>query len=187
MMSAFFPVSPSGRNPGDKGNESWRSKHTYCVGTSQMKDATRVAGFHTWKSLGRHVKKGAKGIMIMAPMIRTKRSKSEGKAISIDAEPETFVMYRPVYVFDESQTEGDPLPNLHSTRVEGDATVYLERLTKHVTDSGIALQYGETTMRADGLSYGGRIVLKSGMPEAETFAVLVHELAHLCCVCSYVV
>ena len=153
----------------------------------QMKDATRVAGFHTWKSLGRHVKKGAKGIMIMAPMIRTKRSKSEGKAISIDAEPETFVMYRPVYVFDESQTEGDPLPNLHSARVEGDATVYLERLTKHVTDSGIALQYGETTMRADGLSYGGRIVLKSGMPEAETFAVLVHELAHLCCVGSYVV
>jgi hypothetical protein len=42
-------------------------------------------------------------------------------------------------------------------------------------------------MRADGLSYGGRIVLKSGMPEAETFAVLVHELAHLCCVGSYVV
>ncbi len=178
MMSAFFPVSPSGRNPGDKGNESWRSKHTYCVGTSQKPDATRVAGFHTWKSLGRHVKKGERGVMIMAPMVRTKRAKSEGKVVTIDAESETYVTFRPVYVFDQSQTEGDPLPDLHSTRVEGDATVYLERLTKHVTDSGIALEFGDPTMGADGRSYGGKIVIKAGMTEAETLSVLVHEVAH---------
>jgi hypothetical protein len=42
-------------------------------------------------------------------------------------------------------------------------------------------------MRADGLSHGGKITLKRGMPEAETFSVLCHELGHLCCVCSYVV
>ena len=187
MMSAFFPVSPSGRNPGDKGNESWRSKHTYCVGTSQMPDATRVAGFHTWKSLGRYVKKGEHGLVITAPMIHKKRAKSEGKVVSIDAESETYVTFRPVYVFDQSQTEGDPLPDLHSTRVEGDATVYLERLKKHVTDSGITLEFGTLASGADGLSYGGKIMLKEGMTGAETFSVLVHELAHLCCVGSYVV
>ena len=92
-------------------------------------------------------------------MIHKKRAKSEGKVVSIDAESETFVTFRPVYVFDQSQTEGDPLPDLHSTRVEGDATVYLERLTKHVTDSGITLEFGDPTMGADGLSYGGKIML----------------------------
>jgi antirestriction protein ArdC len=144
----------------------------------QKPDATRVAGFHTWKSLGRHVKKGERGVMIMAPMVRTKRAKSEGKVVTIDAESETYVTFRPVYVFDQSQTEGDPLPDLHSTRVEGDATVYLERLTKHVTDSGIALEFGDPTMGADGRSYGGKIVIKAGMTEAETLSVLVHEVAH---------
>jgi hypothetical protein len=66
----------------------------------QKPDATRVAGFHTWKSLGRYVKKGEKGVMIMAPMICTKRAKSEGRVVSIDAEPETYITFRPVYVFD---------------------------------------------------------------------------------------
>jgi antirestriction protein ArdC len=144
----------------------------------QKPDATRVAGFHTWKSLGRHVKKGERGVMIMAPMVRTKRAKSEGKVVRIDAESETYVTFRPVYVFDQSQTEGDPLPDLHSTRVEGDATVYLERLTKHVTDSGVTLEFGTPASGADGLSYGGKIMLKEGMTGAETFSVLVHELSH---------
>jgi len=144
----------------------------------QKPDATRVAGFHTWKSLGRHVKKGERGVMIMAPMVRTKRAKSEGKVVRIDAESETYVTFRPVYVFDQSQTEGDPLPDLHSTRVEGDATVYLERLTKHVTDSGVTLEFGTPASGDDGLSYGGKIMLKEGMTGAETFSVLVHELSH---------
>jgi hypothetical protein len=111
-------------------------------------------------------------------MIHKKRAKSEGKVVSIDAESETYVTFRPVYVFDQSQTEGDPLPDLHSTRVEGDATIYLERLTKHVTDSGIALEFGDPTMGADGRSYGGKIVIKAGMTEAETLSVLIHEYSH---------
>jgi len=144
----------------------------------QKPDATRVAGFHTWKSLGRYVKKGERGVMIMAPMVRTKRAKSEGKVVSIDADPETYISFRPVYVFDQDQTEGDALPDLRSNRVEGDATVYLERLTKHIADSGIVLEFGDPTMGADGRSYGGKIVIKAGMPGAETLSVLVHELAH---------
>jgi antirestriction protein ArdC len=144
----------------------------------QKPDATRVAGFHTWKSLGRHVKKGERGVMIMAPMVRTKRAKSGSKVVSIDADPETYITFRPVYVFDQDQTEGDALPDLRSNRVEGDATVYLERLTKHIADSGIVLEFGDPTMGADGRSYGGKIVIKAGMPGAETLSVLVHELSH---------
>jgi hypothetical protein len=145
----------------------------------QKPDATRVAGFHTWKTaFGRNVKKGEHGIMIMAPMVRTKRAKSEVNIVSIDAEPEKFITFRPVYVFSEDQTEGDPLPDLRSSRVEGDAAVHLERMVKHVATSGITLEYGDSTMQADGVSHGGRIVLRPGMTEAETLSVLIHEYSH---------
>jgi len=144
----------------------------------QNPSATRVAGFHTWKSFGRNVKKGEHGIMIMAPMVRTKKAKSDGNIVSIDEEPEKFITFRPVYVFSEDQTEGDPLPDLRSSRVEGDASVHLERMVKHVAASGITLEYGDSTMQADGVSHGGRIVLRPGMTEAETLSVLVHELGH---------
>jgi hypothetical protein len=138
--------------------------------------ATRVAGFHTWKTFGRSVSKGQHGIMIMAPMVRTPRAKADGKIVSIAEEPRQYVSFRPVYVFDEAQTEGDPMPDLRSNHVEGDATAHLARLVKHVAASGITLEYGDAAMSADGRSYGGKIVVKSGMPEAETFSVLVHEL-----------
>jgi hypothetical protein len=111
-------------------------------------------------------------------MVRTKRAKSEDNIVSIDAEPAKFITFRPVYVFSEDQTEGDPLPDLRSSRVEGDASVHLERMVKHVAASGITLEYGDSTMQADGVSHGGRIVLKPGMTEAETMSVLVHEYAH---------
>jgi hypothetical protein len=140
--------------------------------------ATRVAGFHTWKTFGRSVSKGQHGIMIMAPMVRTARAKADSKIVSIAEEPRQYVSFRPVYVFDEAQTEGEAMPDLRSNCVEGDATAHLARLVKHVAASGITLEYGDAAMSADGRSYGGKIVVKSGMPEAETFSVLVHELSH---------
>lgn len=62
--------------------------------------ATRVAGFHTWKTFGRSVSKGQHGIMIMAPMVRTARAKADSKIVSIAEEPRQYVSFRPVYVFD---------------------------------------------------------------------------------------
>jgi hypothetical protein len=72
-----------------------------------------------------------------------------------------------------------------ASMVEGDVSVHFDRLVKHVAALGITLEYADD-MEAQGLSYGGRIVLKSGMPAAETFSTLVHECGHLCCVHSYV-
>jgi antirestriction protein ArdC len=146
---------------------------------TQRPDAKRVAGFNTWKALGRFVRKGEHGIMIMAPMVLKRKAKSKGTLLEItDGKPKTFVSFRSVYVFDEAQTEGAELPSLRVNKVEGDATAHFERLVKHVADSGIVFEYGEPTMEADGLSYGGKIVLKGGMTGAESFSVLVHEFAH---------
>lgn len=82
-----------------------------------------------------------------------------------------------MHVFSQEQTDGDELPRFRASEVEGDVTIHYARLVKHVADLGITLEYADE-MSAQGLSYGGRIVLKSGMPAAETFSVLVHEAAH---------
>ena len=79
---------------------------------AQQPDATRIAGFHAWKKFGRCVRKGEHGIAIFAPMSRSKdhdereTSTSEGK--------KSVFGFRIAYVFDVSQTEGDPLPQFRA-------------------------------------------------------------------------
>lgn len=146
---------------------------------TQRPTATRVAGFNTWRQLGRHVLKGEKGIRIIAPIVSRKKDPSPADGITVVGEekPKTYLNFRFVHVFDLSQTDGEPLPECPVGRVEGDVAEHFDRLVKHVESLGITLEYRED-MEADGLSCGGRIVLKLGMPAAETFSVLVHELAH---------
>ena len=96
--------------------------HQYSFGNvlliaSQRPDATQVAGFHAWKKLGRSVKKGEHGIMILAPMTY----KTTGPEAGPDGEPEeqTYVRFRVVYVFDIRQTDGAPLPSLAMQGLQG--------------------------------------------------------------------
>lgn len=90
--------------------------HHYSFGNilliaTQYPAATRVAGFHTWKKLGRSVKKGEHGIMILAPV--TYKAQDVPPDGETPAEtPPPRVGFRVVYVFDISQTEGAPLPQL---------------------------------------------------------------------------
>jgi antirestriction protein ArdC len=89
---------------------------------SQKPTATHVAGFHTWHKLGRFVKKGEKGILILAPIIRENEQQNETD------ESSTAVGFRAAYVFDISQTDGQELPAIGS--VNGDPREYRERLGK---------------------------------------------------------
>ena len=69
----------------------------------QRPSASRVAGFQTWKSLGRFVKKGVRGIMILAPiMVNRKRSEE----LTEETEETKILRFKPVFVWDQSQTEG---------------------------------------------------------------------------------
>jgi antirestriction protein ArdC len=86
--------------------------HRYSLGNimliaSQRRDATRVAGFRTWNKLGRFVKKGEKGIFVLAPIMRRKTEGPEHLELKESTIPAGF---RAVYVFDVSQTEGQELP-----------------------------------------------------------------------------
>jgi hypothetical protein len=93
------------------------------VGALQKPQATNVAGIRTWNSLGRFVKRGEKGILILAPMIGRKKTNGAPEPTA-DAKEATSQLYgfRAVYVFDVSQTEGKDLPEL--TEVQGDVSGY---------------------------------------------------------------
>jgi len=135
---------------------------------SQKPTATHVAGFHAWHKLGRFVKKGEKGILILAPIVRRKHENAE--------QNETEESSTAVYFRDTSQTDGQELPEIGS--VNGDPREYRERLAKYVTEQSIALEYSQEIAPARGTSAGGKITLLPGQSPAEEFATLAHELAH---------
>ena len=157
--------------------------HNYSLGNileiaRQRPDAIRVAGMYAWNQLGRRVKKGEKGIRILAPMIGTrKRKDSEPSQDPVITHKPVLVGFRSAFVFDVSQTEGAELPEL-SSKVKGSVGEYRERLIDFTIGQGIQLDWKDTIAPALGVSYGGRITLFPGQETAEEFSTLVHELAH---------
>jgi len=144
----------------------------------QKPDATHVAGFRTWNSLGRSDRRGEKAIFILAPMVRNKRKndeKTEQNEYAKETQPKLYG-FRGAYVFDISQTEGKEIPAL--TEVQGDVSGYREQLFKFVEAQSVELSFSEEIAPAKGLSHGGKITLLSGMQPAEEFSTLVHEIGH---------
>jgi hypothetical protein len=156
--------------------------HNYSFGNvmliaRQKPHATNVAGIRTWNSLGRFVKKGEKGILILAPMIGRKKNRGVATPAADTEEAEAQLYgFRAVYVFDISQTEGKELPTL--TEVTGDVSGHREQLFKFVESQGVEMNFSERIAPAKGLSHGGKITLLSGMQPAEEFSTLIHEFAH---------
>lgn len=140
---------------------------------SQRPNATRVAGYHKWREFGRFVKKGAKGIFILAPIL-AKKATDQDATEEESARP--AVGFRAVYVFDFSDTEGEPLPELG--RAQGDPAGYMERLKAFTVERGIQLEYSEAIFPAQGQCSPGKITLLPGQSSAEEFATLAHEIAH---------
>jgi hypothetical protein len=156
--------------------------HNYSFGNvleiaRQMPTATRVAGFWTWKNVGRSVKAGQKGIRILAPIVGVCRKKDEEANKDITKQNERVLLgFRNAYVFDVTQTDGVDLPNMHE--VSGDPGDNIDRLAAFLKSKGIQLVYRESLDGALGKSYGGRIDILSGQSKAEEFSTLVHEAAH---------
>ncbi len=139
---------------------------------SQKPSASHVAGFRTWNQLGRFVKKGEKGILILAPIVRRKAENQEDR----DQASASIAGFRTAYVFDVSQTDGQELP--HIGMVQGDPREYRERLRTFADAQGISVEYSSEIAPARGTSSGGCIKLLPGQSEAEEFFTLAHELAH---------
>lgn len=145
------------------------SFHNVCLIASQRPDATRVAGFHTWRSMGRFVRKGEKGIVILAPIIGRRSDADENDSKRI-------VGFRAAYVFDVAQTDGEPLPE--AAAASGDPGGCTSALRGAIEARGIVIEEADTLDGALGMSCGGRIRIVKGLAPAEEFVVLVHEFAH---------
>lgn len=155
--------------------------HKYSFGNimlimAQRPDATHVAGFHTWKSLGRTVKKGEKGLLIIAPMLLKSKEREEHERGQDESQDRPRLRFRAVHVFDIAQTEGDPLPE--PAKVCGDPGDALGRLETAIRATGITLEDSEELGGAEGVSTGGRILIRPGQMPAERFSTIVHEWAH---------
>jgi antirestriction protein ArdC len=157
--------------------------HNYSFGNvleiaRQRPTSTRVAGMYAWNQLGRRVKKGEKGIRILAPIIGIRR-KSDEEAKKDDpayTNKPVLVGFRNAHVFDVAQTDGAELPEME--RAYGDAGENRDRLLTFISSRGIELVFTENIAPAMGVSYGGRIAILPGQTDAEEFATLVHEVAH---------
>jgi hypothetical protein len=158
--------------------------HNYSFGNilaiaRQKPDATRVAGIRTWNEMGRFVKKGEKGIQILAPMLGYRRNRKEADTgDQSETKPQTVLIgFRVVYVFDLSQTEGADLPETEHS-FTGEVGEPRDRLIGFLSQQNIALEFSEKIAPALGVSYGGKITLLPGQSKAEEFTTLVHETAH---------
>lgn len=169
------------------------SLHNQILIWLQKPDATLVAGYRTWQQkFNRYVKKGEKGIAILAP--RTCKPKEEDAAkegertyeggtvllSTLSSEegeqtaPRRRIYFTTVYVFDVSQTEGDPLPDEPEWRERAKDLDFEQRLMAFAQSRGITVEIVDDMDGAEGRSFGGKIQL---LPQSGSHT-FVHELAH---------
>lgn len=160
----------------------------------QRPDATLLAGYQTWqKKFHRHVKRGEKGIKIIAPVpVKEKRQvekideETQEIVIGIDGQPETETVerilprFRVTTVFDVSQTEGEPLPTLEVNELAGDVLIY-ENFMKGLEEiSPVPFLFQEIDSGAKGYYSNAEklVAIQTGMSQAQTMKTAVHEMAH---------
>jgi len=129
--------------------------------------ATLVAGFHRWQGMNRFVRKGEHGIPILAPIVF--RAKDEA-----DKDMVVLKGFKVVYVFDVSQTEGEPLPPVPNWKSPEQNAALSERLITYAQSLGISVTVKALPGEIQGASRGGAIELD---PSAGT-KTIIHEIAH---------
>lgn len=172
--------------------------HHYSFGNAllilvQCPHATNVAGYGTWKQLGRQVKRGEKGILILAPcnfravLEREKLDPQTGQTLyGPDGNPLTEKVkispnrFKIAHVFDLSQTEGRELPEIGVSELTGDVADYAGIYDRLTALSPLPVQQEDFPRSAKGYTSfsENRIVIKPGMSQVQTIKTLVHEIAH---------
>jgi antirestriction protein ArdC len=159
-------------------NYSW---HNCALIWSQKPEASRVAGFQTWKKLGRYVVAGSKGIAIFAPMtFKDKSTTAAGTEQELTSSTSTRVWFRVVYVFDISQTGGEPLAELPTECTGNGGESLCERLLDFAAEKGITVETRTIDGSAKGYASekGTRITLSNSLTASDRAAVLIHEISH---------
>ncbi|MCL4552140.1 MAG: ArdC-like ssDNA-binding domain-containing protein [Candidatus Marsarchaeota archaeon] len=143
---------------------------------AQRPEATNVAGYNTWLKLHRYVRKGEKGIRIIVPMRRKEREGEE------ETDEEQRVFFGTGVVFDISQTEGEPLPEVEVPMLDGDqgADLY-DHLEELVRREGVSVKQegGELVGDSMGAYFPGkREIIVRRASALQMTKTLAHEIAH---------
>ena len=169
--------------------------HNYSFNNSlliflQKPDASYCAGFTTWKALGRYVKPGEKGLVILAPAFK----KTEVEVLNKDGSPQldadgkpvteihTIPRYKTTTTFDYSQTDGKPLPQI-GKELTGSVEDYqrlFDAIKQVAEDKGVSVGFEDIKGGSKGYYHlkEDRIAIKSGMSEVQNIKTLLHELTH---------
>lgn len=151
----------------------------------QRPGATRVAGFKVWKGLGRSVMKGEKGIAILAPRVINRRNKETGEPeLDEHGKPKRAVVgFTSATVFDVSQTDGEPLPEVYQELSEDPPAGFVEDLEKAIVANGYQVVYEETGSAALGFTSPSskRVVIDPDLSPGTRATTLAHELGHIEC------
>jgi len=147
---------------------------------AQRPDATRVAGYQTWKRLGRQVNKGSKGIAILAPCVYRRRAVDEADPAENPAVARVLRGFTVVHVFDESDTTGEPLPDVAPVLLEGDGALW-DALAAQVASAGFALSRGDCAPANGYTNFDTHeVVVDGALSGRQADKTLCHELAHVC-------
>jgi N-terminal domain of anti-restriction factor ArdC len=163
------------------------SFHNQLLIAMQCPDASYVAGFRAFLQLNRCVRKGERGIRILAPItVRTREHGTEGRGGGEDDEEPKRTVFRAVAVFDVSQTEGLPGTEPVSLQspcqpIQGDTHAHLlTPLEQLAAELGYSAARRPLDGSADGWcdSHKQEIVVNEALPANAQVRVLVHEIAH---------
>lgn len=159
----------------------WDYSFNNCVLIMMQKpEATLVAGYRAWQNkFKRFVKKGEKGITILAPCPHkvTKEVKDENG--NIEVKEINFTTFRACTVFDISQTDGEDVPSI-VTELSGEVENYADMLDKLITLSPVPVGFESIKGGAKGYysHVEKRIAILEGMSEVQTIKTLIHEISH---------
>jgi hypothetical protein len=145
--------------------------HSYSLGNImlilwQKPAATHVAGYHAWQKMNRYVRKGEKGIAILAPCAYSDKADIT----------KTRIFFKTVWVFDISQTDGEPLPEINWRTTEQNAELQ-SALTTLVQSNDWQVAYKDGLGEAEGIcQYSSKTI---NLLKGTGTSTLIHEIGHM--------
>ena len=160
--------------------------HKYSVNNTmliflQRPEASYINSYSGWKSVGRMVKKGEKGIRIIAPVTIKVQKEAENDSSNLEKVEEKVIAFRTAYVFDLSQTERKELPLLNNRELIGNVSQYAKLMEAIRQISPVPIRFGtlNSTTAKGYYDYTNRIIMiREGMSELHTVKTAIHELTH---------
>lgn len=154
--------------------------HQYSFGNmvlilTQLPEATICANYKAWEKKGRHVKKGAKGILVRVP------TPKKWTIVNDDGEEEEHATmhFKVGSVFDISQTEGEAIPEI-CHKLTGDVAQYEHIVGSLKSAAPVVVEFRDIDGEAHGFysQTENKIVIRDGMSQEQTIKTMAHEIAH---------